>query len=428
MSRSGKQRRSVGGDRRPPTDDQGKGDRRPTTGDRAQDDRRPPTDDGGEEDCRPTVDDQDARERQPGEVVVPALNQLYFYLTEGCNLACRHCWIAPRFDPDGSRCPTLPVELFETAIREARPLGLTGVKLTGGEPLLHPQFATLLEVVRREELGLTIETNGLLCTLAVAADIARSPRRFVSVSIDGADAATHDWVRGVRGAFVQACRAVRNLAAVDTRPQVIMSLMRCNVDQVEAVVRLAEELGASSVKFNIVQPTARGEAISRGEDAPGVEELIRLGRWVETDLADRTALKLFFDYPLAFRPLSRIARGDGCGVCGILGILGVIATGEYALCGIGYHVPELVFGAVGRDRLDEVWRQNATLQELRDGLPERLEGICGRCLMKGSCLGSCVAQNHYRTGSLWAPFWFCAQAQAEGLFPGSRLIDLDAVQ
>ena len=68
----------------------------------------------------------------------PPLSRIYFYLTEGCNLACRHCWLAPGFDPDGSRHAVLPVELFETAIREARPLGLARVKLTGGEPLLHP--------------------------------------------------------------------------------------------------------------------------------------------------------------------------------------------------------------------------------------------------------------------------------------------------
>ncbi len=72
------------------------------------------------------------------------LNQFYFYLTEGCNLACRHCWLAPKLDREGTLYPTLPVDLFETAIREAKPLGLKAVKLTGGEPLLHPQFLQLI--------------------------------------------------------------------------------------------------------------------------------------------------------------------------------------------------------------------------------------------------------------------------------------------
>jgi SynChlorMet cassette radical SAM/SPASM protein ScmF len=369
----------------------------------------------------PDRDVEGAEGRRAVSQTVPSLNQLYFYLTEGCNLACRHCWLAPRFDPGGDRYPVLPVELFETAVREAKPVGLSGVKLTGGEPLLHPQFARLLEIVRREELGLTVETNGVLCTPALAAEIAKSPRRFVSVSIDGADAATHEWVRGVPGCFEAARQAVRNLAAADTPPQIIMSLMRCNAGQVEAVVRMAEELGASSVKFNVVQPSGRGERFQEGTDGLEVAELIELGRQVEMELAPATGLKLFFDYPPAFRPLGRIARGDGCGVCGILGILGVIAGGHYALCGIGEQVPELVFGRVGADGLAEVWRKSEVLNELRAGLPGQLEGVCARCLMRRSCLGSCVAQNYYRSGRLWAPFWFCEEAERAGLFPASRL-------
>src|SRR5680860_250868 len=121
------------------------------------------------------------KQQKTEQVGVHPINTLYFYLTEGCNLACRHCWMGPRFDGTGNNYPTLPVELFETAIREAKPLGLSSVKLTGGEPLLHPHFTRLLEIVRREDLRLTIETNGMLCTPEVAAEIAKSTDRFVSV-------------------------------------------------------------------------------------------------------------------------------------------------------------------------------------------------------------------------------------------------------
>ncbi len=111
----------------------------------------------------------------------PPLNSLYLYLTEGCNLACRHCWLAPKLDVDGTKFPTLPVPILETILKEAQPLGLSGVKLTGGEPLLHPEIVKILEIVRREKLRLTIETNGVLCTRELAAEIARSPRRFVPI-------------------------------------------------------------------------------------------------------------------------------------------------------------------------------------------------------------------------------------------------------
>ena len=188
----------------------------------------------------------------------PALNTLYFYLTEGCNLACRHCWLAPRFDPDGDRYPALPVELFETAIREAKPLGLTGVKLTGGEPLLHPEIVQLLEIVRREELGLTIETNGVLCTPELAAEIAkiagplrigqhgRRRRRDARMgarrrgSFDGSPGRYATWWRPASGRR----SSCRSCAAMPDRWRRWCGWPR---------------RWAPSVKFNMVQPSGRGE-------------------------------------------------------------------------------------------------------------------------------------------------------------------------
>ena len=206
---------------------------------------------------------------------VPPLNTIYFYLTEGCNLACRHCWLAPKFDPDATRYPVLPVELFETAIREAKPLGLTGVKLTGGEPLLHPEIVQLLEIVRREELGLTIETNGVLCTPTLAAEIARSPNPFVSVSLDGTDAATHEWVRGIRGSFDQAVRAIRNLVAAGLRPQIIMSIMRGN----------AEPAGGDGATGRV--PRRRLVKVQRNPAHRSGRECARPRRWSGGRRADR---------------------------------------------------------------------------------------------------------------------------------------------
>jgi SynChlorMet cassette radical SAM/SPASM protein ScmF len=349
------------------------------------------------------------------------LSTIYFYLTEGCNLACRHCWIAPKFQGGGKSYPALSVELFESILQQAKLLGLTGVKLTGGEPLLHPHIRELLGIVRRQDLGLTVETNGVLCTPELARELKSCQNTFVSVSIDGADAETHEWMRGVDGSFEAALQGIRNLVSVGFRPQVIMSIVRRNKAQMEAVVRLAESVGAGSVKFNLVQPTARGEKMHEQGEALTIDELVELGAWVETTLSSSTGLRLFYSHPAAFKPMSKMF-GDqqGCGVCGILGILGVLANGSYALCGIGETVPELVFGHASTDRLEDVWRNSTVLNELRDGLPHRFEGVCGDCLMKSMCLASCVAQNYYRSKNLWAGFWYCEEAQRRNIFPHGR--------
>lgn len=360
----------------------------------------------------------DAVEKAP-----PPLSMLYFYLTEGCNLRCRHCWLEPQFQTAKKQYPALEPDLFRHIVRQAKPLGLSGVKLTGGEPLMHPRIGEILEAVRTEKIDLTVETNGVLCTQALARDLVRSRLWHISVSLDGADAETHEWVRGVEGCFGHAVKGVKNLVEAGIRPQLIMSLMRRNVGQIEPFVRMAESLGASSVKFNVVQPTARGEKMHERGETLGIGELIALGRWIEKDLARSSRIRLFFSYPAAFRTLGSLfgRGGDGCCVCGIKGILGVLAGGAYALCGIGETVPEMIFGHAGRDRLDDVWRASPVLRQIREGLPNRLEGICGDCLMKGLCLGSCIAQNYYRSRNLWAPYWFCEEARKAGLFPQTRI-------
>jgi SynChlorMet cassette radical SAM/SPASM protein ScmF len=352
------------------------------------------------------------------------LNQIYFYLTEGCNLRCRHCWIAPKYQTEDNSYPALDLDLFKSIITQAKPLGLAGVKLTGGEPLLHPQITEILEYIRAEDVHLTVESNGVLCTPELASKIATCKNAFVSLSLDGADAETHEWVRGVTGCFNETIKGIRNLVGAGLRPQVIMTIMRHNKEQMEPMVRLAENLGAGSVKFNILQPTARGESMHSSGESLAIEELVDLGKWVENTLSAATSLDLYYDHPIAFRPLGKMfgENGDGCGVCGILGILGVLANGSYALCGIGETVPDLVFGHAAEKSLENIWNNTSVLLELRQGLPRGLKGICGDCLMKGMCLGSCIAQNYYRNQTIWAPNWYCQVAHDRGLFPNSRIL------
>ncbi len=362
-------------------------------------------------------------ETAPSEHRTFSLNTIYFYLTEGCNLRCRHCWIQPKYQGEGRTWPALEYDTFVSIVEQAKPLGLTSVKLTGGEPLIHPAISRILEYIGHEDLRLIVETNGVECTPELCRKMKACKNAFVSVSVDGARAETHEWVRGVEGSFDAAVRGIRNLVNAGFRPQVIMTVMRRNVDQVDDLVRLAESLGAGSVKFNLVQPTARGEHMHETGETLTIEELIELGDRVERELSKTTSIRLHYSHPAAFKPMSRMFgdNGDGCGVCGIFGILGVLGNGKYALCGIGETVPELVFGDAAVDRLEDVWNNTPILNEIREGLPNSLEGVCADCLMKNRCLGSCIAQNYYRSRNLWSAFWYCEAAQHAGRFPVSRL-------
>ncbi len=351
-----------------------------------------------------------------------ALRQIYFYLTGGCNLRCRHCWVLPeKINPQRADA-FLDVDLFANILEQAKPLGLNSVKLTGGEPFLHPQIARLLDTVKAADLRLVMESNGVLLTPELAAAVASCRNPYVSVSLDGAEAETHEWVRGVPGCYQGALRGISYLVQAGVRPQVIFSLMRRNRDEVEAIVHLAQKLGAESVKFNILMAAPRTERMQEDEELLTLTELLDLGRWVERELSPRVNIPIIFHYPPAFRMLSQLFadNGKGAGTCGIQGIIGVLPDGSYALCGIGGYIPELVFGHAARDPLANVWHDHPVLCDIRAGLPDKLTGICSECLVRSRCLGFCLAQNYYRSRDLWAPYWFCQEADAAGLFPASR--------
>jgi SynChlorMet cassette radical SAM/SPASM protein ScmF len=350
---------------------------------------------------------------------VPPLNTLYLYIAGSCNLACRHCWIAPNFVPGGSGGQFIKLEHVRKVIEQALPLGLHAVKLTGGEPLLHPQIRQIITLAAGAGLDITIETNGTLVDAGLAAFLKASGQvSFISVSLDGATPATHEALRMVPGSFQKTIDGACNLVAVGYRPQIICTLHQGNVQELAQVVALAQDLGCGSVKFNHVQSNGRGKNMAKNEGL-SVPALIELYHYVEEELVPSSKIPIFFDIPFAFKPLRTLLNGN-LSRCGILNILGLLSGGELSMCGIGVTVAELVYGNIECDQLADIWCKAERLKELRKLIPGQLKGVCGNCLHRDFCLGECVASNYNITGSLNESYYFCAQAEQSELFPQSR--------
>jgi len=352
---------------------------------------------------------------EPG---VPPLGVFYVYMTEGCNLACQHCWVTPALMGNHTTGGHVTAERLLRACRDARAVGLGAVKLTGGEPLLHPEFGPLVYGMRALGIKVWMESNLTLLTPEKAVAI-RDTMTFFSTSLDAATEAEHDAFRGIPGSFRATCEAIP-LLAEDVRVQVIMSVHRDNAGGIEELIALARRLGARSVKFNLVRDMGRADRMRRTGRTLDVRELIRLGRLVEEEWGPAHGIETAWSWPPAFQPIRKLLR-PSLGTCGIHGILGVLASGHYALCGIGRAEEELVYGTL-EDDVVELWNRHPTLRRLREELPEQLEGICGRCLFKRSCKAHCVASNYHSGRSLKKAHWFCEDAHREGLFPVSRLV------
>jgi SynChlorMet cassette radical SAM/SPASM protein ScmF len=357
---------------------------------------------------------------------VPALQAFYLYMSNTCNLRCRHCWITPGFG-DGKETPGdfVDVEALRKAVVEAKPLGLGAVKLTGGEPMLHPRFMEIADMLTAEGMSMDMETNGTLLTAETAHHLKEKTNvRFISISLDGSDARSHDSFRGVPGAFDAALRGLDHLVNAGYKNcQVIMSVHRGNRHQVEEVIALAAAHGASSVKFNPVTRTGRAEAMEKSGEVLDFDEHLAFARYVWTELRPKASVTVILNMPPALTSMRDLLRTHGRpGDCGVLRILGVLGNGDIALCGIGRTCPELVYGKLGRDSIRDIWLTNPTILHLRRSLADvdRLPNPCAKCLFVRTCRTGCVANNYTECGSLIAPTWLCAEADRRGVFPRKR--------
>lgn len=354
---------------------------------------------------------------------IPRLSSLYMYIAGSCNLACKHCWIVPTFQNiqaqgDETKGIFLSFSLIEKAIQQAKPLGLTTAKLTGGEPMLHPRFKDIVRYLHNEGLRLIIETNGTFIDDEMARLMHDCEMRAVSISLDGVTAETHDSLRGVPGSYDAAVNGIKALVNVGIHPQIICTLHRGNLSELEAMIELAEGLGCNSVKFNHVQKIGRGK---RFGDNHGIalDELIHLYSRLKSEIIPYTPLEVFFDIPVAFHSISRLMKNLNSG-CSIQNIIGILGTGDVALCGIGVTLPDLLYGNLETDNLSDIWYNHPRLHQLREQVPSQLEGICSECIHQYACQGHCIANNFHMAGRLNAPFQFCQRAEELGLFPASR--------
>lgn len=357
---------------------------------------------------------------------VPRLNSFYLYLSASCNLRCRHCWITPVYS-GGKPLPgkTIDPAALRNAVTEAKTLGLSSAKLTGGEPMLHPQFKEVVELLTAEGLSMNMETNGTLMTGEMAHFLKEKSRMdFISVSIDSPVPAEHDAFRGVKGAFDAAIRGLDFLVEAGfTNCQVIMTVHHGNRHQMEALVKLAAEHKAASVKFNPVARSGRGIDMHERGEALDFSEYMELSRFVNEDLRPKAPIAIILSMPPALTPFSELWRtkGKSCD-CGVSGILGILGSGEIALCGIGQTIPELVYGYLGKDSIRDIWLNNPVILRLRNDLQNVSDypGICGSCIHAKSCRTGCVANNYGYSGKLVSPQRLCDEAERQGVFPESR--------
>jgi radical SAM protein with 4Fe4S-binding SPASM domain len=378
---------------------------------------------------------------------------IFWEVTKGCNLRCIHC----RATATELMSPSdLPTGKALNIISQIADFGNPILVLSGGEPLYRHDIFELAEYATSRGLRAALATNGTMVTKDIAEKIKNSGIKRVSISLDGADAITHDTFRGIPGAFEAAVYGMKNLQQIGVSVQINTTIARHNAHQLPNVLELARRLGADALHTFLLVPVGCGVDIA-AEQMVAPEEYERMLNWFydqslsgdielkatcaphyfrvlrQRRAADRMAGRVQAAPPLprpheigptdmtmpgsmgislkpnggppvghaghpGGHPSDMNAATKGC-LAGT-GVCFISHEGEVFPCG---YLPAIA-GDLRKQSFAEIWNESSVFGMLRDD--DNLKGKCGCCEFRHVCMG-CRARAFAATGDFLAEEPFC---------------------
>jgi radical SAM protein with 4Fe4S-binding SPASM domain len=297
-------------------------------------------------------------------------------LTPACNNRCVGC---PNVFPrngrthEGGEPASEPLRLADwRALVDRLATHAQRVKLTGGEPTLHPEFQSIVEYLDALGVEFVVFTNGRWVEPAALLDVLARARRLVGllVSLHGARAQSHEAFAGVPGSFEETVENIRRAVARGITVAISTVLTCQALDETAAILELSEELGAHHVVFNrYLGPTIDGIT-------PPPADLARAARGISVMRRQGRAVKFGNCIPQCFVPNESSGCLAGVAYCA------VDPWGNVRPC---TH-SSLVAGNLLEQPVDEIWFSPA-MQRFRDAIPPQ----CHRCSAFAVCHGGCKA-------------------------------------
>ena len=387
---------------------------------------------------------------------------VFWEVTKGCNLRCIHCRATATELSSPTDLPTRQaLDIIDQIAAVSNPI----LVLSGGEPLYRSDIFQLARYATDKGLRVALATNGTLVTKEVARMIADAGVKRVSISLDGADAATHDTFRGIPGAFEAALYGFRNLKEVGMSVQINTTVARHNAHQLPQVLELAKSIGADALHTFLLVPVGCGVDIAAEQMVPpdeyermlnwfydrslegGIElkatcaphyfRVVRQRRVADRKVAEAAAKNL----PPASSPHPGSAQESSIGATDMLmpggtGIslrpqgpppgkhtghpsghpndMNAMTKGCLAGTGVCFisHEGEVfpcgylpaIAGDLRREKFADIWANAKVFNDLRD--TNNLKGKCGCCEFRNVCMG-CRARAFAATGDYLDEEPFC---------------------
>ncbi|MBQ1642831.1 MAG: radical SAM protein [Oscillospiraceae bacterium] len=307
---------------------------------------------------------------------------LQWHITHRCNLRCAHCYQS-EYASEMSGEELFPaLDKYERFLEEKHIHG--HINLTGGEPLVHPDYFRLAREIRRRNMDLGILTNGTLIDREKAKLIAELRPLFVQVSLDGTRR-IHNAVRG-SGSFERAMRGIDWLKKEGVSVHVSFTAQRTNLNQLRPLARVCRVHKVDKLWFDrVVIPSDE----DRSRLSLTTEEYKKL---VET--AGKLHARGLVSCSRALQFLG--CEKSECYRCGAgENLLIFLADGGIMPC---RRLP-FVIGNIRDGELKDILENSETMQSLANApVPKD----CLSCRYSGKCRGGAKCVTYAQTGLLFA--------------------------
>ena len=178
-----------------------------------------------------------------------------------CNMNCDMCYVRLSRSEMERQGRLRTVEEWVRLAEQMQKAGTVFLLLTGGEPLLFPDFKTLYRRLRNLGMILTINTNGTLLDEAWADFFATYPPRRINITLYGADAASYDRLCHFPQGFDHTLRAVRLLRARNVDVKISCSVTKKNPQDFSMIFALGKELGVPVHADHYMMPAVRERSL-----------------------------------------------------------------------------------------------------------------------------------------------------------------------
>lgn len=311
--------------------------------------------------------------------------------TNKCNLNCIHC---------GSECSMssnleeLSTEESLKLCHEITTLNIDRVVITGGEPFLRSDLITIMSKLSQLGLKFSVVTNGTLIDERMIEKLLIVNPESIGVSLDGATAAVHDYIRGRKGSFDKTLRAMDLLLEAGFYTTVNTTVQRINIHQLDLIKNIILLYGIHAWKIQMAHPHGRMDKrviITENQFYETTKYINRNAkRYRNTYITGGDS----FGYYGTLQP-RECWNGCNAGMCGI----GVLSNGEIKGCtALPVEIPSE--GNVRKDKLADIWNDPLKFSYNRMFTPDMLDGYCKECIYGEVCRGGCTERGFSLTGKL----------------------------